>query len=73
MDFDYSVLSPAFARLSKPAKRALIGQGILSPADLAGWRRSDVASLHGVGPSAFPTLDSALRDEGLEFRVSPSA
>ena len=68
MDFDYSRLSPVFATLSKPARRALINHAIFSPADLAGWRRQDVTKLHGVGPSAFPILEDALRAAGLDFR-----
>ncbi len=67
MEFDYAGLSPAFGRLSKPAKRALISHGISSPADLAKWSRGDVARLHGVGPSAFPVLLAALQGEGLDF------
>jgi len=67
MDFDYSKLSAAFDRLSKPAKRALINKAIFSPADLATWTRRDVAKLHGIGPTAFPILDAALRGANLDF------
>ena len=67
-DFDYSRLNPAFAGLSKPAKRALINNGILEPRDLARCSRREVAALHGIGPSAFPLLTEALGAEGLAFR-----
>ena len=66
--FDYSNLNRAFARLSKPAKRALINNGILEPRDLARYSRREVAQLHGIGPAAFPLLTEALRAEGLDFR-----
>lgn len=65
---DYARLSSAFARLSKPAQRALINNGIYTANDLAGWTRADVAALHGIGPSAFPVLEAALHAEGLAFR-----
>jgi len=68
MDLDYSTLSPVFDRLSRPAKRALINQGILTPGDLAAYSRAEVARLHGLGPSAFPVLAAALAAAGLAFR-----
>ncbi len=67
-EFDYSRLSPAFSRLSKPAKRALINNDILEPRDLARCSRRELAGLHGIGPSAFPLLTEALHAEGLDFR-----
>ena len=59
--FDYSKLSPAFAKLGKPAQRALINNKIYTPADLAKWNMADVAQLHGIGPSSLPHLRTALR------------
>lgn len=53
--FDYSMLSPAFSKLSKPAKRALINNRIYSPAVLARWTLRDVTGLHGIGPSSVPS------------------
>ncbi len=66
---DYSKLSPAFSKLSKPAQRALINAGIFSAQDLAQRSRAEVASLHGIGPTAFPILDSALNAAGLRFKA----
>ena len=66
--FDYSRLSDCFRTLGKPAQRALLNNGILTPADLASWRRADVADLHGIGPSSFPKLEAVLAAEGLGFR-----
>jgi hypothetical protein len=66
--FDYSNLDPAFARLAKPAQRALINAGIFTPKDLAKFTRAEVMALHGIGPSAFPVLENALREAGLAFR-----
>ncbi len=69
--FDYSRLDPAFASLSKPAKRALINSGIYSAKGLAQRTRDEVARLHGIGPSAFPILDNVLQANGLKFRNKP--
>ena len=67
--FDYARLSDAFSGLSKPAKRALINNGILEPRDLARYSRRAVAKLHGIGPSVFPVLTEVLRAEGLDFKA----
>jgi predicted Fe-Mo cluster-binding NifX family protein len=61
-------LDPAFAKLSKPAQRALMGAGIFTAKDLARHTRAEVAALHGIGPSAFPVLESALKAAGLKFK-----
>lgn len=66
--FDYSRLSPSFLKLSKPARRALINHKIYDEKDLARWTRSDLATLHGIGPSSFPVLENALSSAGLEFK-----
>jgi hypothetical protein len=67
--FDYSKLDPAFAKLSKPAQRALLNAGIRTPAALAKWTLKDVAALHGMGPGSFPVLKAALKSKSLSFRV----
>jgi len=66
--FDYSRLSAAFSKLSKPAQRAFINNDIYTEEHLAKWTRAGVAALHGIGPSAFPVLDDALRNAGLQFK-----
>lgn len=68
--FDYSKLSADFAKLSKPAQRALIHQGILSASDLAQKTEREIAALHGMGPSSMPVLRAALRNRGLKFLAS---
>lgn len=66
-DLDYFQLDRAFAKLSKPAQRALIGARIFTPKDLAKHTRAAIAALHGIGPSAFPVLEAALKSAGLKF------
>ncbi|MGB9029617.1 MAG: hypothetical protein WCC27_05810 [Acidobacteriaceae bacterium] len=60
-------LKPCFAQLSKPAQRALIHNGIFTEADLARHSRAEIEKMHGIGPSAFPTLETALANAGLKF------
>lgn len=55
-------------KLSRPAYRALSAAGIVTFADLALWRREDIAGLHGIGPKSFVALDPAMAEHGLEFR-----
>ena len=40
--FDYSKLAAAFAKLSKPAKRALLRNRIYEVKDLASWTLRDL-------------------------------
>lgn len=62
------------AGLSAPARRALEGAGLTTPARLAKWREADVLALHGMGPSSLPKLRAALRNAGLKFTgASPKA
>ena len=48
--------------------RALTGAGYVSLSELAGVPRSELASLHGVGPKALRMLEQALADHGLELK-----
>lgn len=65
---DYSRLCPSFSKLSKPAQRALLNHEIYTEEDLARWTRTDLAKLHGIGPSSFPILENALSSAGLKFK-----
>jgi hypothetical protein len=69
-EFNYSRLSGDFTKLSKPAQRALINNGIYSAADLARHSAEDVSEFHGTGPSAMPILRKALRKHRLKFKRS---
>ncbi|MEL1251939.1 hypothetical protein [Aurantiacibacter gilvus] len=67
-EYDYSALDPAFGKLAKPAQRALLNNAMRSPTDLASHSRDEVLALHGIGPTAMPTLEHALAAQGLAFR-----
>ena len=51
--------------IGAPATRALSAIGISSLAQLAGFSRTRLASLHGVGPKALRVLEEALARHGL--------
>jgi predicted RecB family nuclease len=55
------------AGLAAPARRALEGAGLTTLAKLARCRESEVAELHGMGPSALGQLRKALRQAGRGF------
>lgn len=42
--------------LAAPARRALVDAGLLRPAELRGRSAAEIASLHGMGPSAMARL-----------------
>ena len=67
-ELDYSVLSDAFNVLSKPAKRALINNGIHTPKDLARFTVETVASFHGIGPEAIDAMMVILQKQRLKFK-----
>lgn len=69
-EFDDSGLSADFAKLSKPAQRALVYAGVQSVRDLARKTADEIAGLHGIGPSAMPQLRAALNAR-LQFRPAP--
>jgi hypothetical protein len=56
-----------FPKLSAPARRALERAGYVRLDQLAGVKRSTLAKLHGMGPSAIRALDDALNQRGLSL------
>jgi len=68
--FDDSRLRADFAKLAKPAQRALTNAGILSTRERARRTSDEIAGLHGIGPSAMPVERAALKKLGLRFKPS---
>jgi hypothetical protein len=66
--FDDSRRRADFAKLAKPAQRALINAGVLSARDLARRTADEIAGLDDKGPSAMPMLRAALEKRRLKFR-----
>lgn len=55
------------AKLSQPARRALMQAGYQRLEQLTMLRESEVARLHGIGPNALAQLRRALERNGLSF------
>jgi uncharacterized protein YdhG (YjbR/CyaY superfamily) len=58
-----------FPRLSAPARRALAAAGYTRLDQLTEVSESELAKLHGLGPTAIAALRGALHDRGLSFRT----
>ncbi len=53
--------------LSAPARRALEKEKITTLKKLSKYPKKDLLNLHGVGPSAIPVLEKALKEANLSF------
>ena len=56
------------SKISAPARRAFERVNILTLKELSEYSEKDILDLHGVGPSAIPKLNEALKTAGLAFR-----
>lgn len=56
------------AGLSSPARRALQNNGIKTIKELSKLTEADVLQLHGIGKTAIPILQKALKEAGLGFK-----
>jgi len=54
--------------LAAPARRALVSARLTQLRQLAKWTRTDIASLHGMGPNAMRKLDEAMKSGGFSYR-----
>ena len=54
--------------LSAPAKRALENAGIKTPKQLSNYSQKETLALHGIGKTAIPVLEEALKKEKLKFK-----
>ena len=55
------------AKLSQPARRALIGAGYTRLEQLASVSEDEIRRLHGIGPRGLDLLRRALYARGLSF------
>jgi hypothetical protein len=55
------------AKLSQPARRALLGAGYTRLEQLAGTTEARLKQLHGMGPKAVDQLRSEMALRGLQF------
>jgi uncharacterized protein YdhG (YjbR/CyaY superfamily) len=61
-------LTDIFAGLSAPARRALQNNGIKTLRDLSQHSEAEILSFHGIGKTAIPILEKALKEKKLKFR-----
>lgn len=61
-------LMDIFAGLSAPARRALQNNGIKTLPDLAQHTEAEILQLHGIGKTAIPILQKALKEKRLKFQ-----
>lgn len=55
-------------KISQPAHRALHAAGIHTVEQLAGFKESELMSLHCFGPKALGILKAVLMEHGLAFK-----
>lgn len=70
MVFDYAAQDSEWRRigLAAPARRALVDAHITKLQQISKWTRTDIASLHGMGPNALMKLDAALKQSGISYK-----
>jgi len=56
------------SKLSSPARRALVLEGIDSLQELSKYKEKEILNLHGIGPTSLPILRASLEEEGLTFK-----
>ncbi|MFC7547795.1 helix-hairpin-helix domain-containing protein [Plantactinospora sp. GCM10030261] len=57
----------ALPKIGAPATRALNNAGYKALIELAGVPRAELAKLHGMGPKALRTIQSALEEHNLSL------
>lgn len=56
------------SKLSSPARRALVHQGIETLQELSKYTEKEILTFHGIGPASLPILRASLEEEGLSFK-----
>ena len=59
--------------LASPARRALTGAGLTTPAKMSKWSETRVLELHGIGATAMKILRASLAKDGLRFAKEPKS
>ena len=55
-------------QLSAPARRALQNNGIKTLRDLKKYSEAEILKFHGIGKTAIPVLQKALKEKGFNFK-----
>jgi DNA-directed RNA polymerase alpha subunit len=56
------------AKLSSPARNALLHEGIDTLKKLSTYTEKDILNIHGIGPASLPVMRTLLVKEGLSFK-----
>lgn len=56
------------ALLVRPARSALVKEGILKLEQLACYSEKEILKLHGIGPASLPAMRAELAKIGLSFK-----
>ena len=55
-------------QVSAPARRALQNNGIKTLKELAKYTEAEILQFHGIGKTAIPLLQKALKEKGFNFK-----
>ncbi|WP_432806925.1 DNA-directed RNA polymerase subunit alpha C-terminal domain-containing protein [Paenibacillus camelliae] len=56
------------AKLSAPARNALLNEGVETLQQLAQYTEKEILKLHGIGPASLPIMRASLEEAGLSFK-----
>ena len=56
------------SKLSSPARRALLHEGIDTLQKLSKYNEKEILKIHGIGPASLPIMRKSLEEEGLSFK-----
>jgi len=56
------------ARLSNPARNALLHEGIDTIQKLSTYTEKEIMKIHGIGKASLPAFRESLEEEGLTFK-----
>lgn len=56
------------AKLSSPARNALVRSGINTLQQLSEYTEKEILKIHGIGPASLPVMRACLEEEGLTFK-----
>lgn len=57
------------AKLSSPARNALLHEGIDTLQKLSTYTEKEILNIHGIGPASLPALRASLAEVGLSFKA----
>ncbi len=56
------------AKLSAPARNALLHEGIDTLPKLSEYSEKEILKIHGIGPASLPPMRASLAEAGLAFK-----